>query len=294
MAARRAAIDFESRAKARIRKNPPTSTTGTSKSHRASMAPSYPCPAHRSPRPQPVAPIESGIAESLRSPPIAFAHRGGRAHATENTIEAFRLALRLGATGLESDVWLTADGVAVLDHDGKVRTGLRSRPIATMVRSALPDHVPTLEDLYAGCGTAFELSLDVKDPAAAAAVADVARAAGGDTADRLWLCHPNWELLAGWRKDLADVRLVDSTTVRAMRQGPERRGAQLSAAGIDAVNLHHTEWTGGLTALFHRFGRLAFGWDAQHDRIIRSLERMGIDGIYSDHVDRMVDALGLA
>ena len=55
---------------------------------------------------------------SLLVPPVAFAHRGARAHAPENTLEAFRLALRLGATGLESDVWLTSDGVPVLDHDG--------------------------------------------------------------------------------------------------------------------------------------------------------------------------------
>ena len=53
-------------------------------------------------------------------PPLAFAHRGARAHAPENTLAAFTLALRLGATGLESDVWVTADGEAVLDHDGLV------------------------------------------------------------------------------------------------------------------------------------------------------------------------------
>jgi glycerophosphoryl diester phosphodiesterase len=176
--------------------------------------------------------------------------------------------------------------VAVLDHDGRVKVGLRSRPIASLDRRALPAHVPTLEDLYADCGTAFELSLDLKDPAA------VARAAGGGAPERLWLCHPDWQLLAGWRKDLADVRLVDSTKLRAMRQGPERRAAQLSAAGIDAVNLHYGEWTGGLTTLFHRFGRLAFGWDAQHERVLRSLVRMGIDGVYSDHVDRMVEVIG--
>ena len=43
-------------------------------------------------------------------PCIGFAHRGASADARENTLEAFRLALELGATGLESDVWLTADG----------------------------------------------------------------------------------------------------------------------------------------------------------------------------------------
>ncbi|MEO6121060.1 MAG: glycerophosphodiester phosphodiesterase, partial [Acidimicrobiales bacterium] len=73
----------------------------------------------------------------MRRPPITFAHRGGQAHAPANTIEAFRLALRLGATGLESDVWLTEDGVPVLDHDGLVKVGWRRRPIATVARSAL-------------------------------------------------------------------------------------------------------------------------------------------------------------
>ena len=195
---------------------------------------------------------------------------------------------------MESDAWLTSDGVVVLDHDGKVRAGMRTRPIATVTRSSLPAHVPTLEDLYAECGTDYELSLDIKDPAAAFRVVDVARAVGGDAPGRLWLCHPDWELLASWRKELDDVHLVDSTKLKAMRQGPERRAAQLSAAGIDTVNLHHSEWTGGLTTLFHRFGVLAFGWDAQHERIIRALVKMGIDGIYSDHVDRLVDALGRA
>jgi len=181
--------------------------------------------------------------------------------------------------------------VPVLDHDGKVKAGLRSRRVGSVARAQLPAHVPTLEDLYAECGTAYELSLDVKDPDAAAVVAGVARAAGAGAPERLWICHPDWELLAGWRKELADVRLVESTKVGAMRQGPERRAAQLSAAGIDAVNLHESEWTGGLTTLFHRFGVLAFGWDAQHERVLRNLVKMGIDGVYSDYVDRMVDVV---
>src|SRR5690349_21453831 len=137
---------------------------------------------------------------SLRTPPIAFAHRGARAHAPDNTIEAFRLALKLGATGLESDVWVTADGVAVLDHDGVVRQGLRRRSIADLDRASLPPHVPTLEELYAECGTGFELSLDVKDADAASAVLAVAKAAGDGVATRLWLCHHDWERVASWRE----------------------------------------------------------------------------------------------
>jgi len=83
---------------------------------------------------------------SIRRPPIAFAHRGARAHARENTLEAFNLALRLGATGLESDAWITRDGVVVLDHDGVVRRSARRRPIAQVAAAELPSHIPTLEE----------------------------------------------------------------------------------------------------------------------------------------------------
>jgi glycerophosphoryl diester phosphodiesterase len=230
--------------------------------------------------------------ESLLRPPIGFAHRGARAHAPENTLEAFKLAQRLGATGLESDVWLTADGEAVLDHDGVVRKGLRRKSVGELRRDELPDHVPTLAELYAECGTDFDLSLDVKArPAAARAVA-VARAAGGDAVRRLWLCHHSRGAVIEWRQELdPDVRLVNSTRIRFIKEGPERRAADLAAAGIDAVNLHHSDWTIGLTTLFHRFERLAFAWDCQQPRILNSVLEMGVDGVYSDHVDRMVDAL---
>jgi glycerophosphoryl diester phosphodiesterase len=220
---------------------------------------------------------------------VLFAHRGGRAHAPDNTIEAFALGLRLGATGLEGDAWLTSDGDAVLDHDGYVRSGLRRRPIPRTARNDLPPHIPTLAGLYQACGNGFELSLDVKDVAAFDEIIAVARAAGGPLS-RLWLCHPDLDVLVDWRKRCDDVRLINSTRLRWLARGPERRAAELAAEGIDGVNLHHSDWTGGLTTLFHRFERVAFGWDAQHERVLRGLLQMGIDGVFSDWVDRMVDA----
>ena len=227
----------------------------------------------------------------LREPPIGFAHRGASAHAPENTIEAFTLAKRLGATGLESDVWRTADGEVVLDHDGVVRIGLRRRPVAGVPRAALPASVPTLGELYDACGTDLEVSLDVKDPAAAEGVVATAREAGGDAVGRLWLCSPHWEVAASWRPLDPDVRLVDSTRLRRIKEGPERRAARLAEVGVDALNLHWSDWTGGLTTLLHRFDRFALGWDAQHRRQLDELLSLGIDGVFSDHVDRMVDAL---
>ena len=222
---------------------------------------------------------------------IGFAHRGARAHAPENTLESFALALRLGATALESDVWLTADGVAVLDHDGLVGGRLRRRPISEVARADLPAHIPTLSELFDTLGTDFHLSLDLKDPAAGPQVLADSLAVDPTMASRLWLCDHRYEGLVALRELSPHVRLVDSTRLSRIKEGPERRAAKLQELQIDAINLHHSDWTGGLSTLFHRFGLCTFGWDAQFDRILDGLLRMGLDGVFSDHVPRLVDAL---
>ena len=87
------------------------------------------------------------------------------------------------------------------------------------------------------------------------------------------------------------AKLVDSTRLHRIKEGPERRAMSLRDAGIDCINMHESDWTGGLTTLFHRFGVECFGWDAQQPRLLRQLLDRGVDAVYSDHVDRMVDAL---
>ena len=219
--------------------------------------------------------------------PLLFAHRGGRAHAPENTLEAFVLALRLGATGLESDVWCTADGVPVLHHDGQIGRRFRRRTISTLALQDLPPEVPTLADLYARVGSRIPLSLDVKE---SEAVSDILRVASVHGAlPHLWLCHPDPELLARWRDLDSQVVLVHSTRLERVSGGLERWAANLSDAGIDAVNLPEPDWSGGLVSLFRRFGLRCLGWDAQHPRQIDRLLRMHLDGIFGDHVDRLVD-----
>ena len=67
------------------------------------------------------------------------------------------------------------------------------------------------------------------------------------------------------------------------------RSALLAENGIDALNMHISDWSGGLVTLVHRFNVFAFGWDAQFAPVLTSALRMGLDGVYSDYVDRMVD-----
>jgi glycerophosphoryl diester phosphodiesterase len=200
------------------------------------------------------------------------------------------LALRLGAEALESDVWISADGQAILDHDGIV--GWRRRRIRGLRRSRLPDHMPTLAQLYATCGSDFDLSLDLKDPAATEAVVATARA--HDALDRLWLCHPDTTVLSDALEVDDGFHAVHSTRRNRVEVADERWAADLAERGIEVVNLHHSEWGAGLIALFHRFEVLCFGWDAQHRRVLDKLLAMGIDGLFSDHVDRLVEALAEA
>jgi glycerophosphoryl diester phosphodiesterase len=61
--------------------------------------------------------------------PVIFAHRGASAHAPENTLAAFELALEQGADAIELDAKLSADGHVVVIHDATVdrTTGAHGR-----------------------------------------------------------------------------------------------------------------------------------------------------------------------
>ena len=220
---------------------------------------------------------------------ITFAHRGARAHLPENTIEAFELALRLGASGLESDTWITRDGIAVLDHDGIVKKRFRSRPMSDFERASIPNWIPTLTDLYQRCGSDFHLSLDIKD---VNSMTDVVRTiAKLGTPAKTWLCHPDLAFLEAWIGRVEGCNLVHSTRLKAMSLGPERHAANLRDLGISTVNMPIPDWNGGLVALFHRFNIFCFGWNLQYPEVLTTGLRMGLDGVFSDWPDRASDAM---
>lgn len=235
---------------------------------------------------------QSGSGASIGTVVITFAHRGGRAGHAENTLPAFRRALALGASGLESDAWLAADGEVVLVHDQSFRRGLRRVRVAEHTAAELAaHHVPRLADLYTECGTDFDLSIDAKEPGVIGPMAEIARSAGAP--ERLWICSPELAALRSRRDELADVRLVHSPGRGGIAPPAlERHVAELAAAGLDALNLHHSDWSLGTVTLVHRFGLGAFAWDTQEARHILAMLRHGIDAVFCDRVDRMVATVG--
>lgn len=238
------------------------------------------------------------MSEPHERSPITFAHRGGRAHFPENTLAAFRYAIDAGVTGLESDVFLTADDHVVLDHDGVVRSwfGLRRRPIKAGLRSALPSSVPTLDDLYELAGDRFHVSLDVKDVAAVDAVVERAQSVGGSALARLWLAHAgfresDWRTVADWRRLGTELHLIDSTSVRRFDLPPGDYARRAADYGIDAINLPAREWDLALVDAVHAAGLLCLGFRANSAAAARKLVRLGLDGIYGDHVHHLLDAV---
>jgi glycerophosphoryl diester phosphodiesterase len=216
---------------------------------------------------------------------IGFAHRGAPSMGIrENTLAAFARALEHGGRALESDVWLTADGITVLDHDGVVRSRLRRQPISALPVAALPLWIPTLDELYGRTGGDFELCLDVKDPSAALPVIDIARSHG--VADRLWLCGSAGQV-RGWRPAAGAARLVVSTTLRPgnQRRGPaEERLDEAAEAGADALNLRAPEWSAERVQRCHDRKMLAFAWDVQQRTALDRMRAYGCDAIFSDFV----------
>ena len=114
--------------------------------------------------------------------PLAFAHRGGAAHAPENSWRAFEHAVSLGYRYLETDLQATADGVLVVFHDrtltrvcgqdGRVCRLSHAELSAARIDGTEP--IPLLEDLLAAWPD-VRFNLDVKDVPAIAPLPEVLR-----------------------------------------------------------------------------------------------------------------------
>ena len=197
--------------------------------------------------------------------------------------------MKLGANGLETDAWITADGRIVLDHDGVMRRRGRKIAFADLSADQLPSNTCFFEDLFAACGTEFHLSIDVRDEHALEPIITLADTAGFPL-ERLWLCHHRPDATFRWPQQSRGARIVDSSRLTRIKEGVETRINTLRESHVDVLNMHYTDWNGGLVTLAHRFERLAFCWDCQHPYQLETALLMGVDAIYSDHVDRMVAA----
>ncbi len=129
----------------------------------------------------------------LTRTPVLTAHRGFHETAPENTERAAALAQAAGAEAIECDVYLSADGTVMVNHDPTTGT-LMDRDLSltastraqlqslTFRAKALPgDRLPTLEQLFRavqGEKTIFLVEIKSGDPALIAPLVQTVRTAG--------------------------------------------------------------------------------------------------------------------
>ncbi len=224
---------------------------------------------------------------TLGEPVRYLADGGAPEREADHSLAGFRLARRLGADGWEVSGHRSADDVVVLARNPTLGWRRRSRSAIT----AADDDAPPLADLLAiDSADAPLVSIAVADRATLDAVALAAVGAGATR--RVWIRCGDLDVLAGAAADLGPTRptLIHEAPLAAMAKGPERHASHLRAVGVDGQAMDFGQWTGGLTALFHRFDRLCVGRGAVHVRMIREFVEMGVDSASSSNPERLDEA----
>lgn len=214
---------------------------------------------------------------ALRRPAIA-SHRGGARLWPENSLTAFRAALRLPAEQLELDVHLTADDAPVVLHDATLdRTTDGAGPVRARSLAALgavrlrgvDERPPTLAEatgLVADAGRVLRLELKPDAagrpyPGAVARCLEVLDAAGARPRTVLIAFQPATVLAAARAGGLAGVGLLlDARAWRGM--SAEGAAALGRACGATELGLPLAEWDAAAVAALRAAGFALGAWGA--------------------------------
>jgi glycerophosphoryl diester phosphodiesterase len=216
-----------------------------------------------------------------------IAHRGASAALPQNTNEAFRLAVEMGADWIELDVRRSRDDVLIISHDAHLPDG---RFIVEHDHADLPDSVPTLAEALEACEGAkvnVEIKNEPDDPdydaehqisdatvGLALAYRDPAdllfTSFNLDTVKRIQAVNP--ELPVGLVTGF-DVMQIQMLLEYAME------------AGMDAIIPYDRTVDGRFIERSHEAGLIVNTWTVNDEDRMRELIGLGIDGLITDVPD---------
>ncbi|HKA68055.1 MAG TPA: glycerophosphodiester phosphodiesterase [Actinomycetes bacterium] len=236
--------------------------------------------------------------------PIPFAHRGGAAIGLENSMAAFRRAVKLGYRYLETDVHGTADGVLLAFHDrrlGRVtdRRGRIARLPYETVRRALiagQEPIPLLTDLLEEFPDA-RINIDVKEVSAIGPLIEVIRRTG--CIDRVCVASFSDRRLAAVRAALGPrlctaVGPIEALGLRTATLFERLR--RLAPEGIPCVQLPARIGPlpvvdERLVGTAHSLGMHVHVWTIDDPATMHRLLDLGVDGIMTDQPEVLRDVL---
>ena len=226
--------------------------------------------------------------------PRVIGHRGASAYAPENTLASFREARRRGATWVEIDVKLTADGVPIVMHDSSLkRTMGIDRLVAETPRAELPGDVPTFEEAIA-CFAELGLGCNVEIKPCEGREAETARGMV-QTLGRCWPASLPPPLLSSFK---------DASLVAARAEAPDfARAILLDAIGEDwraraeavgavGVNTNGKRLTAVQAVDIRKAGYALSVYTINDGDVARALVGMGVDCVITDAPDIVLAAIG--
>lgn len=225
--------------------------------------------------------------------PEVIGHRGAMAYAPENTLDSFREAKRRGATWVEIDVKLTADGVPIVMHDSSLkRTMGVDRLVAEMRAAELPAAVPTFEQAIA-CFGELGLGCNVEIKPCEGREEETARVVVATLRNR-WPDALPAPLLSSFKDaSLAAARQAAPEFARALLIGELKddwhgRAATVAAVGI---NTNGKQLTAPRAIEVKKAGYLLSAYTINDPDVARVLVAMGVDCIITDAPDLILDGL---
>ena len=256
--------------------------------------------------------------------PMAFAHRGGAAHAPENSWQAFEHALGLGYWYLETDLQATADGVLIAFHDRTLdrvtdRGGRIARlPYRTVAeaRIAGTEPIPRLDDLLAAWPD-VRFNIDLKDAPVIEPLAERAaphRIVGPGVRDLVLGqpgCAPRggcWTGRSAWPPPRFGISMVRFGGPRGPRdqRGPARAARRPAPApavrtwpwpsgwpgpGCAAPRCRPAVATPAFVGRAHALGLQVHAWTVNQPAVMGRLLDIGVDGIMTDQTVALRDVL---
>jgi glycerophosphoryl diester phosphodiesterase len=244
-----------------------------------------------------------------RQRPFIIAHRGGGKESTENTIEAFQRAARIGADGIETDIRLTRDRVVVVYHDeyfGRVEglaAPFRTRLISDMTypelsRSTLHPvgddtggrHVPTL-DLLLTSVKGILLNIELKrcnrfDDLVDKTIATLKRY---PELDRVVLEAPDLKTARKLRKELGPRLKLHINPAYDESVPFSKSLARVLKFRPHSISVEHGKISAELVQRAHRAGVEVWAWTVDSPEVARALSVLGVDAIKTDRPTTLLE-----
>ena len=217
--------------------------------------------------------------------PLILAHRGASGHQHENSLAAFREAIRLGADGVELDVHATVDGALLVHHDPEL-PGLG--PIAGLTLQAaasarLPngEATPTLQQALAALPR-MTVWIELKSLPQSADRALLAAIDGSPTPDRCAVHGFDHRIIARLGSQRPDLtRGVLSASYPIDPVGP------MLAAGANTLWQAWHLIDSELVAAVHRTGGRLIAWTVNDSVVAQRLAALGVDGLCGNYPERL-------